>query len=44
MAAPSHKTLKEQFVSNLSGSSVGEINLVLAVAPVRSPALEIFVV
>lgn len=34
MAAPSHKTLKEQFVSNLSGSSVGEINLVLAVAPV----------
>ena len=30
----SYKTLKEDFVSNLSGGSVSEINLVTAVAPV----------
>ena len=30
----SYKTLKEEFVSNLSGSSVSEVNYVTAVAPV----------
>ena len=32
--AQSYKTLKEEFVSNLSGSSVSEVNYVTAVAPV----------
>lgn len=32
--AQSYKTLKENFVSNLSGGSVSEINYVTAVAPV----------
>ena len=30
-----YKQLKESFVSNLHGGSIGEINLVTAVAPVR---------
>ena len=30
----SYKSLKEDFVSNLSGGSIGEINYVTAVAPV----------
>ena len=33
--AQSYKTLKEDFVSNLSGGSVLEVNYVTAVAPVR---------
>ena len=32
--AQSYKALKEEFVSNLSGSSVSEVNYVTAVAPV----------
>ena len=32
--AQSYKTLKEDFVSNLAGGDVLEINYVLAVAPV----------
>ena len=32
--AQSYKTLKENFVSNLSGGTVSEINWVTAVAPV----------
>ncbi|KAH6692644.1 GWT1-domain-containing protein [Plectosphaerella plurivora] len=32
-AAPSYKQLKEDFVSNLSGGSVGEVNLVISVSP-----------
>lgn len=32
--AQSYKTLKEEFVSNLSGSSVSEVNCVTAIAPV----------
>ena len=32
--ANSYKALKEDFVSNLSGGSIGEINLVTSVAPV----------
>ena len=32
--AQSYKTLKEEFVSNLSGGSVSEINYATAVAPV----------
>ena len=32
--AQSYKTLKESFVSNLSGGTVSEINWVTAVAPV----------
>ena len=32
--AQSYKSLKEEFVSNLSGSSVSEVNYVTAVAPV----------
>lgn len=32
--AQSYKTLKENFVSNLSGGTVSEINSVTAVAPV----------
>ena len=31
----SYKSLKEDFVSDLSGGSIFEINLVTAVAPVR---------
>ena len=34
--AQSYKNLKESFVSNLSGGHVSEINIVTAVAPVRS--------
>lgn len=33
--AQSYKTLKENFVSNLSGGTVSEINWVTAVAPVK---------
>ena len=33
--AQSYKTLKENFVSNLSGGTVSEINWVTAVAPVN---------
>jgi len=32
--AASYKSLKEDFVSGLTGGSIGEINLVTAVAPV----------
>ena len=32
--AQNYKTMKEEFVSNLSGGSIGEINTVTAVAPV----------
>lgn len=38
--AQSYKTLKEEFVSNLSGSSVSEINYVTAIAPVSTNDLE----
>lgn len=38
-SSPSYKQLKEDFVSNLSGGSVGEINLVISIAPVRPPSL-----
>ena len=34
--AQSYKALKEDFVSNLSGGSIWEINFVTAVAPVSS--------
>jgi glucosaminylphosphatidylinositol acyltransferase len=34
-SAASYKARKEDFVSNLSGGSVFEINLVTAIAPVR---------
>ena len=34
--AQSYKTLKEEFVSNLSGSSVSEVNYVTAIAPVST--------
>lgn len=34
--AQSYKHLKEDFVSNLSGGSIGEINTVTAVAPVSA--------
>ena len=34
--AQSYKALKESFVANLSGGEVSEINMVTAVAPVRS--------
>jgi phosphatidylinositol glycan class W len=34
-APPSYKQLKEDFVSNLSGGSVNEVNLVISVSPVR---------
>lgn len=33
--AQSYKALKENFVSNLSGGDIWEINYVTAVAPVR---------
>jgi hypothetical protein len=33
--AASYKSLKEDFVSNLTGGEIGEINYVTAVAPVR---------
>lgn len=32
--AASYKSLKEEFVSNLTGGGIGEINMVTAVAPV----------
>lgn len=35
--AQSYKSLKENFVSNLSGGTVSEINWVTAVAPVSPP-------
>lgn len=35
--AQNYKTLKENFVSNLSGGTVSEINWVTAVAPVSDP-------
>jgi phosphatidylinositol glycan class W len=40
--AASYKALKEDFVSNLSGGEIGEINYVAAVAPVSftSPTTE----
>lgn len=34
--AQSYKTLKENFVSNLSGGSIEEINYITAVAPVSA--------
>ena len=34
--ANSYKALKENFVSNLSGGSIAEVNLVTAVAPVST--------
>ena len=34
--AASYKALKEDFVSNLTGGEIGEINYVTAVAPVSS--------
>jgi hypothetical protein len=34
--AASYKSLKEDFVSNLTGGEIGEINYVAAVAPVSS--------
>ena len=34
--AQSYKSMKEEFVSNLSGGGIGEINTVTAVAPVSS--------
>jgi hypothetical protein len=37
--AASYKSLKEDFVSNLTGGEIGEINYVTAVAPVRSSTL-----
>ena len=37
--AASYKSLKEDFVSNLTGGEIGEINLVAAVAPVSSNVL-----
>jgi hypothetical protein len=37
--AASYKSLKEDFVSNLTGGEIGEINYVTAVAPVSSPLL-----
>jgi hypothetical protein len=36
--AASYKSLKEDFVSNLTGGEIGEINSVTAVAPVSSHA------
>ena len=38
--AQSYKTLKENFVSNLSGGPVSEINWVTAVAPVNHLQLD----
>jgi hypothetical protein len=35
--AASYKALKEDFVSNLTGGEIGEINCVTAVAPVSFP-------
>ncbi len=35
--AASYKALKEDFVSNLTGGEIGEINYVTAVAPVSFP-------
>jgi hypothetical protein len=35
--AASYKALKEDFVSNLTGGEIGEINYVTAVAPVSHP-------
>ena len=37
--AQSYKSLKENFVSNLSGGDIWEINYVTAVAPVSEPYL-----
>jgi hypothetical protein len=37
--AASYKSLKEDFVSNLTGGEIGEINYVTAVAPVSPPLL-----
>jgi phosphatidylinositol glycan class W len=36
--AASYKRLKEDFVSNLTGGEIGEINYVTAVAPVGPPS------
>ena len=36
--AASYKRLKEDFVSNLTGGEIGEINYVTAIAPVSSGA------
>lgn len=39
LMAQSYKSMKEDFVSNLSGGSIGEINQVTAVAPVSAICL-----
>jgi phosphatidylinositol glycan class W len=41
---PSYKARKEAFVSNLSGSSILEINAVTLVASVRSPVVAPFAI
>jgi hypothetical protein len=41
--AASYKSLKEDFVSNLTGGEIGEINYVTAVAPVAPPPLLLLV-
>ena len=38
--AASYKALKTEFVSNLTGGEIGEVNIVTAIAPVRSPKLQ----
>jgi hypothetical protein len=38
--AASYKSLKEDFVSNLTGGEIGEINYVTAVAPVSSASIQ----
>lgn len=40
-AAASYKQLKEDFVSNLTGGTAAEVNLVTAVAPVCASCLHL---
>jgi phosphatidylinositol glycan class W len=35
--AASYKALKEDFVSNLTSGEIGEINFVIAIAPISFP-------